>query len=367
MKLIFLCVGVLLLVVLAVEAKNSLVNSLRGSVETAAEEALIEALKAELIKIVGDDPNKASEMLTNSGMGQGILHISDESQKKRRRSTDASPVVQMHGMGDFANDPSGMVPLAKSISKYLGGAYVLNVQIGDNSIEDILNGFIMNLDDQVDYFAKVVRNDTQLSRGFNAVGYSQGNLVIRGYIERYNSPPVFNFISMHGPLAGVASFPGCALENTYCKLFAEVLGAFAYYPMIQQHLAQANYFRDPRKIDKYLAGDKFLADMNREVDSSTVFDSASYASNLNSLKSVCLVKALGDTVVIPNDSEWFGAYEDGSFGDVLTFDQTSWYKSDSFGLKTLNENNKVFFNTTDGDHLKFSTDFLLDLVGIYFV
>ncbi len=38
-----------------------------------------------------------------------------------------------------------------------------------------------------------------------------------------------------------------------------------------------------------------------------------------------------------------------------------------FGLKTLNENNKVFFNTTDGDHLDFETDFLLDLVGTYFV
>ena len=92
--------------------------------------------------------------------------------------------------------------MALAISTYLGGAYVLNVQIGNSSIADILNGFIMNLDDQVDYFANVVQQDAHLSNGFNAVGYSQGNLVIRGYVERYNSPPVLNFISMHGPLAG---------------------------------------------------------------------------------------------------------------------------------------------------------------------
>ena len=58
-------------------------------------------------------------------------------------------MVQMHGMGDFANDPFGMVPLAEAISDYLGGAYVLNVQIGDTNLECIMNGFIMNLDDQV--------------------------------------------------------------------------------------------------------------------------------------------------------------------------------------------------------------------------
>ena len=59
------------------------------------------------------------------------------------KTSDATPVVQMHGMGDFANDPAGMVPLADAISEYLGGAYVLNVQIGDTNLEDIMNGFLM--------------------------------------------------------------------------------------------------------------------------------------------------------------------------------------------------------------------------------
>jgi hypothetical protein len=45
----------------------------------------------------------------------------------------------MHGMGDFANDPSGMLPLAISISKYLGGAYVLNVAMADSVLGDILS------------------------------------------------------------------------------------------------------------------------------------------------------------------------------------------------------------------------------------
>jgi hypothetical protein len=105
------------------------------------------------------------------------VKLSDEPQTvqpiKKAGASDATPVVQMHGMGDFANDPGGMVPLANAISEYLGGAYVLNVQIGDSSIADIMNGFIMNLHDQVDYFANVVASDVHLAQGFNAVGYSQ--------------------------------------------------------------------------------------------------------------------------------------------------------------------------------------------------
>jgi hypothetical protein len=30
----------------------------------------------------------------------------------------------------------------------------------------------------------------------------QGNLVVRGYIERHNNPPVRNYIAMHGPNMG---------------------------------------------------------------------------------------------------------------------------------------------------------------------
>lgn len=324
-------------------------------------------LKTVVRSLIGNNDEKAVLKLKDEGFAgivdlRSQLPLEKKSFDKKIITQDPTPVIQMHGMGDFANDPFGMVPLAEAISDYLGGVYVLNVQIGDNSLEDILNGFLMNLDDQVDYFAKVVKDDPNLVKGFNAIGYSQGNLVVRGYIERYNNPPVFNFISMHGPLAGVGSFPGCSVDKNFCRLFSEFLGALAYYPGVQNHLAQANYFRDPMKIDQYLEGGIFLNDINNEVS-----PNPSYNENWASLNSVCLIKALGDTVVIPNESEWYGYFQDGSFDEVLGFNETSWYNKDLFGLKTLDQNGKVFFNTTTGDHLDFETDYLLDLVGIYFV
>jgi hypothetical protein len=135
----------------------------------------------------------------------------------------------------------------------------------------------------------------------------QGNLVIRGYIERYNNPPVFNFVSFHGPLAGVGALPQCKPTQMVCKMidkvrpsiahiptalptarltgiadptFEQLIGAAVYSEKVQgtwpsdwlhstqtshtlllaaflEHLAQANYFRDPHKIPEYLAHGMF--------------------------------------------------------------------------------------------------------------
>lgn len=83
-----------------------------------------------------------------------------------------------------------------------------------------------------------VRADPRLLNGFNAIGYSQGNLIIRGYIERYNKPPVHTFVSMHGPLAGVAGFPNCRMSTFICRNIDRSLGTLAYTASIQDHLAQ---------------------------------------------------------------------------------------------------------------------------------
>ncbi len=48
-------------------------------------------------------------------------------------------------------------------------------------------------------FAAVVQSDPKLSKGFHAVGLSQGGLIVRAYVELYNNPPVVNLLSLCGP------------------------------------------------------------------------------------------------------------------------------------------------------------------------
>merc|ERR1711981_1364442 len=100
--------------------------------------------------------------------------------------------------------------------------------------------------------------------------------------------------------------------------------------MGQKHLFQADYFRDPTKLDK-----------------------ADYKTNFGKTESFVMVKAMKDTMVYPNEAEHWGALADGSF-KMLPMKETAVYKNDLFGLKTADEAGKIKFETTAGNHLQFS-------------
>ncbi|KAJ0391330.1 hypothetical protein ATCC90586_010832 [Pythium insidiosum] len=108
---------------------------------------------------------------------------------------------------------------------------------------------------------------------------------------------------------------------------------------------------------------KFLPDINNERSP----PNATYKANFVKLRSLVLVRAKKDTQVFPKDSEWFGGFRDGTYEDILGFNETRWYKEDLFGLQTLHNSGKIHFLETDGNHLQFSTHFLLDVVDKYFM
>ncbi len=106
-------------------------------------------------------------------------------------------------MGDSCFN-SGMISLTARVSQTTG-TYATCIPTGDNLHEDTINGYFLNMDASIEVFAQKVRSDGNLKNGFNALGFSQGNNVIRGYIARHNDPPVVNFISVNGVNAGKLS------------------------------------------------------------------------------------------------------------------------------------------------------------------
>ena len=160
----------------------------------------------------------------------------------------------------------------KSVTAAAGkrvGAYAVCVPTADNRVGDTIDGFLKNMDRSVDAFAERVRKDPKLKNGFNAIGLSQGNNIIRGYIAKYNDPPVRTFLSICGCNAGVAAWPQCSpagkLIGPVCRALAEVLGDLAYLKIVQDVLFQANYYRDPLRLkdDAYLSNSR-LAHWNGE-------------------------------------------------------------------------------------------------------
>lgn len=58
------------------------------------------------------------------------------------------------------------------------------------------------MNDQVEDFCSQIRSDPKLKDGFNLIGYSQGGLITRGFVERCNYPPVHNYITWSAPHGG---------------------------------------------------------------------------------------------------------------------------------------------------------------------
>lgn len=278
----------------------------------------------------------------------------------QRLENDNLPLVFVHGMGDSCFN-QGMKSITEASGEYLD-VYSICIPTGETWLEDTLNGFFMNMNDNVDVFAKKVKDDAHLSKGFNCVGLSQGNNICRGYIQRYNDPTVHTHLSIHGPVVGVAALPRCQERDDVCQKVDALLSKMAYTEKMQDLLFQANYFRDVNFVDTGEYKDTSqIANWNNEGD---IFD-PSVKENFLKTKTFAMIKAEKDTVVVPREGEWFGAYADNDYSTILSMTETDWYRDDLFGLRTADEEGKLAFNTTKGNHLDFSYDELYGWLDLY--
>jgi palmitoyl-protein thioesterase len=273
------------------------------------------------------------------------------------------PVVLAHGMGDSCFN-KGMQHLTQHVSQLLGGVYTDCIPTGKNQQEDTKNGYFLNMDASVDVFAEAIQQNDQLQNGFHAIGFSQGNNVIRGYMTRYNTPAVHTFLSINGVNAGEGAVPYCrpsfsSLFQTgfsMCDLLMEQASHRAYTQWSQQHSFQANYWRDPRLFAMPLYYEySQLARWNQEgphYQSNTT-----WIENYLKTQQFVWIMADEDAMVWPKEGEQWGAPDpDDPFERVLPMEETEWYTRDSFGLATAQSQGKNYFETFPGDHLRFSME-----------
>lgn len=76
-------------------------------------------------------------------------------------------------MGDTCCFPWSMGRIERLIKRQLPGITVYSVMVGNNIIEDEIHGFLGNVNEQIAQVAGKLQADSSLSRGFNAVGFSQ--------------------------------------------------------------------------------------------------------------------------------------------------------------------------------------------------
>ena len=257
----------------------------------------------------------------------------------------STPIVMMHGINSDASSMNYLYNLLKSIYP---DNYILNVEIGDGKLTSIFKPML----EQVSMFNQVIQSDSYLVNGFHLIGFSQGTLITRGYIELYNNPPVINYISLAGPQAGQYGTPYVNIE-----LIDDLLSKLDYLSPIQEMIAPGQYWKNPKLLDLYTEHSIYLALINNERNYNQKF-----YDNFISLNKLVLVYSSNDKVIHPPISGWFGFYN--SDFQILNFTQTNLYQKDLFGLKKLENDNKIVFYKTEFEHTDHANEiakqFILD-------
>ncbi|KAF8844414.1 alpha/beta-hydrolase [Paxillus ammoniavirescens] len=298
------------------------------------------------------------------------------------------PLVIWHGLGDTYASP-GMVQFESEVKKMHPGIFVHSVFIDQDAQADQRAGFYGNVDQQLVLVAEQLSSIPELSRGFDAIGFSQGGQFLRGYVERNNTPPIYNLITFGSQHMGISDLPVCSSVDFLCQVARRAAKAGVYSEWAQNHLVQAQYFRDPTQLLLYMSTGSFLADINNEV----LLPSSrkeTYAENLASLHNLVLVLFAEDKTVVPRESAWFGS-EAPPEQDVLLsqsildshpdqepldhalrvqekyivpMELQPLYTEDWIGLRTLDERGAVVLATCPGEHMQL-TGCWEDLVGTW--
>lgn len=266
------------------------------------------------------------------------------------------PLVIWHGLGDSYASP-GILEFISMIKDIHPGIFVHSIYLNENLDEDQKATFYGSVNEQVQRVSEQLANITELAGGFDAMGFSQGGQFLRAYVERYNSPPVYNLVTFGSQHMGISDIPGCRPWDVVCQLARRAAMGGVYTEWAQHNLVQAQYYRDPARLTMYLASNLFLADINNEIPDAA---NGSYAPRLASLEKLVLVLFLQDKTVVPKESSWFGSYAEPDTGSkektIVPMRLQPLYVEDWIGLRALDERGAVFFETCAGEHMVMARD-----------
>lgn len=252
------------------------------------------------------------------------------------------PIVLLHGL---ANSSSSMVSVMGWIREKYPNVYINNLEIGDGYDDSLF----MNLNSQTEIVCQKLATDPNLRvpGGFIFIGYSQGALIARGFIQRCNYPPVHTYISIVGPHGGTFGLPRTDNQAWYWKFLEEyIIGSEMYAPWLQALFTIPQFWRDPYDYQGFTQNSLYLADVNNVRTQKN----QTYKINFSSLQKLVLIMSShpADTI-FPHETGWFGTFALNS-ENVLNYNETDLYRQDWIGLQTLDKAGKITFLKTPCEH-----------------
>ncbi|KAJ6112225.1 hypothetical protein N7523_008286 [Penicillium sp. IBT 18751x] len=272
------------------------------------------------------------------------------------------PLVIWHGLGDDfeRKELHEVASLADSVNP---GTYVHIIRLAEDGSGDRQATFFGNVTEQIETVCSQLASDPILSTApaVNALGFSQGGQLLRGYIERCNHPPVHNLVTFGSQHNGISEFQTCKLGDWLCNGIESLLRSGRWADFAQSHVVPAQYFRDPEEMEAYLEHSNFLADINNERE----LKSVEYKKRLETLNTFAMFMFDEDTVVVPKESALFAEFN-ATDGTVTPLQERQIYKEDWLGLKKLDEQGKLHFKSVPGQHMQLTEQILKKTFGDYF-
>ncbi|KAG5674500.1 hypothetical protein PVAND_004462 [Polypedilum vanderplanki] len=224
---------------------------------------------------------------------------------------------------------------------------------------DKIRSLTMHPFEQIEIACKSIKNDTKFHNGYNAIGLSQGALLLRGLAQTCPFPKMKNFISFGGPQQGIYQANPQTIK-IMCTTIHYQLNALIYSRPSQYLLTPASYWHDLNP-NRYQKGSTFLAIINNEKD--TII--TDYAENLKALERFVMVKYESDEAIIPNESTFFGYWSEQK--TLIRLEESELYKRDKLGLKAMNENGQLVFLVSPGGHLELNEEWFVDNILQYLI
>ena len=256
------------------------------------------------------------------------------------------PVVLLHGI---MSDEYAMEPIEQFINQYSPDTYVKNITIGFGALTSLWNMF-----DQTEWLKIVLEDDHMLKDGFIMIAHSQGGLIGRHYLERYNSPKVHTYISLGSPQQGIFGTPS-KIDDRFTFLNLAELYTFKllYKPYFQRFVSFAGYWHDTLHYDMYMEKCSFLPYLNNEKDHSLA---EQFKTNICNLENMVLVNSDQEDIIEPYQSCHFGFYKNGTCADLETMEETGIYQQDRLGLKTLADSGRLHLRMAHCTHTGYQED-----------
>ena len=234
-----------------------------------------------------------------------------------------SPVVLMHGIFD---GPDTMVTLETQIKKAHPGTEVYKIDMFNHEYS-----LIFSLEYQVDKIGDKLKVIMSKSNSTHFLGYSQGGVIGRALIQTINSHNIETFISLSAPLDGEYGYPLIDPKYWPPNVTLEWLSEFFYSPPGQEFSIGA-YWHDPKIEESYKKNCKFLPPLTYPTNED-------YKTNFLKLKKLVMIGGPDDKVIEPWQSSHFGFWNNRS--ELVPMESQDFYIHDTFGLRTLYEQNKV--------------------------